>query len=167
MDAISIALLKITRKHYQRTFPWHSGLSASSTQGPWKRGYNYRFNAFYLTFCYPDSLAYQLIAEFLTFPVNQYLSLLLTIAPSNLNCWWQLHWSWRSTSVCQILRCPLMFVPIFCYLNAKSKLSSMWIEVIQLTHCWSLDCWPIASTWFQATFCEWYLFLVLFQGHCS
>ena len=107
-------------------------------------------------------------SEFLTFPVDQYLSLLLTIAPSNLNYWWQLHWAWLSTSVCQILFCPFMIVPIFCHLNAKSKVSSMcMIEVIQLTYCWLLDCWPIASTWFQATFCERYLFLVLFQGHCS
>ena len=111
---------------------------------------------------------YKEFSEFLTFPVDQYLSLLLTIAPSNLNYWRQLHWAWLSTSVCQILLCPFMIVPIFCHLNAKSKVSSMcMIELIQLTHCWSRDRWPIASTWFLATFCERYLSLVLFQGHCS
>ena len=85
----------------------------------------------------------------------------------NLSYWWQLNWAWLSTSVCKIPFCPFMIVPIFCHLNVKSKLSSMWIEVIQLTHCWSRDCSPIASTWFLATFCERYLFLVLFQCHCS
>ena len=79
---------------------------------------------------------YEEFSEFLTSPVDQYLSVMLTIAPSNLNYWWQLHWAWLSTSVCQILFCPFMIVPIFCHLNAKSKVSSVcMIEVIQLTHC--------------------------------
>ena len=62
-------------------------------------------------------------SEFLTFPVDQYLSVLLTIAPTSLNYWWQLHWAWLSTSVCQILFCPFYdcahFLPFKCEIEGK------------------------------------------------